>query len=334
MRARLLAVLAGIALLAGLLPACGGLGGGAGEDGYLIEASFPQAVALFEESAVKSMGITIGRVEEIRIDGDVVRVTMRIDDEVPVPADATAVIAPLTLIGERNVILTPPWEPGMARAEDGHVIAPDRVRVPTEVDDVLETFTEVLDSVDPEQLADLIGRTADAFEGRGDDVNELLGSGARITAMLDRQDEEIVELVEVLRRVSASVNAREGQIRGLIDAYASATGILADERDRIRVLLATLNGLAAEAERFIADVAVDLPPTLAGLGDMALVLSANLQSLLELFAALPVIGDGLLRVYDEEFRALTLSADLGTSFLQLLESLGIPVPCIEEAGTC
>lgn len=316
-------------VLAAVLPACGGV-----DDTYRIEASFPRAVALFEESAVKSMGITVGRVESVEIVGQEVRVVMRIDGEVPVPADAQAVIAPLTLIGERNIILTPPWEPGMPRAEDGHVIPPDHVRTPAEVDEVLTTFTEVLDSIDTDKLSEFISTTADAFDGRGEQFNELLGSGARISAMLDRQDEDVIALVEVLTRLSASVNTREDQLRVLIDRYAVATRVLAEERADIRVLLTRLNGLAAESETFLVDVAAELPSMLAGLGDTALVLSANLESLLQLIAALPVIGDGLLRVYDEEFRALTLSADLGTSMLQLLESLGIPVPCIEEAGTC
>lgn len=326
---RRLAGLVVVVALAAILPACGG-----GEDTYRIEASFPRAVALFEESAVKSMGITVGRVDSVEIVGQEVRVVMRIDGEVPVPADVQAVIAPLTLIGERNIILTPAWEPGMPLAEDGHVIPRDQVRTPAEVDEVLTTFTEVLDSIDTDQLSEFISTTADAFDGRGEQFNELLGSGARISAMLDRQDEDVIALVEVLTRLSTSVNTREDQLREMIDRYAVATRILAEERADIRTLLTTLNGLAAESEAFLVDVAAELPTMLAGLGDTALLLTANLESLLQLIAALPVIGDGLLRIYDEEFRALTLSADLGTSFLQLVESLGIPVPCVEQAGTC
>src|SRR5690606_9891074 len=95
------------ALAGSLLTGCGG---GAGT--YELSARFPSAVALYEDSDVLVMGVSVGTVESVTIDGDSILVDMKIRDDVPLPADVTATIHPASLIGERNVILGPAWKPG------------------------------------------------------------------------------------------------------------------------------------------------------------------------------------------------------------------------------
>jgi phospholipid/cholesterol/gamma-HCH transport system substrate-binding protein len=317
--------LATLLIAALLLTGCGGVFGDG--DSYIIEASFPRAVALFESSAVKTMGVTIGEVEDITILGEEVRVRMRIDGDVPLPKDVGATIVPLTLIGERNVILSPPWKPGDERAEPGHVIQQQNVVVPVEVDDVLRAFTEVLEGIEPAQLSAFISDTAQAFDQRGERFNEILQAAARATSLLAETDDDIIALIETLTDLSGSLNQREGQLARLIDTYATATDLLASERQRLRGLFRDLAVLLGEGEQFVGTLERELPQLLASLADIALLLEANLGSLIQVVASLPIIGEGLVAAFDEATQSVTLTfhvdESLGTLVTDLLEDLGL-----------
>ena len=84
-----------------VLPGCSLVGGGGG-GGTEITAYFPKAVALYDQSQVRVLGLPAGSVTDIETEDDRVRVDMRIDDGVPIPADVQAAIIPNSLIGERR----------------------------------------------------------------------------------------------------------------------------------------------------------------------------------------------------------------------------------------
>ena len=82
---RLMASVTPSMVAASMLGGCGVLGGGGG--GYHITAEFERAVGLYEQSTVKVMGADAGMVDAVEVDGDLVRVEMTINDDVPLPAD-------------------------------------------------------------------------------------------------------------------------------------------------------------------------------------------------------------------------------------------------------
>ena len=65
---------------------------GGGSDTKTVTAYFPRTVSLYEGSDVRVLGVPIGKVEEVTPEGTQVKVVMRYDEEVQIPADATAVI--------------------------------------------------------------------------------------------------------------------------------------------------------------------------------------------------------------------------------------------------
>src|SRR3546814_4887879 len=65
-----------------------------GEDTYTVTAYFPRAVSVFESSDVRVLGLPAGKVTDVVVDGDRVRIDMEIPEDVPVPADAGAQIVP------------------------------------------------------------------------------------------------------------------------------------------------------------------------------------------------------------------------------------------------
>ena len=313
-----------LALLAGSLSACAQPGDG----GYLVSASFPRAAQLFEDSRVKVMGLDVGHVEDIAIDGERIRVDLRIAREVPLPPDVEATIVPLSLIGERNVVLSPAWQPGDDAVADGHRIAPERSHVTAEPDDVLETVVDVTTSLDEAGMADAVERAAAALDGHGQTINDALGRGARVARVLREQDDDLLAAAEGLAELGATLNDREEQLTRLTGSVAEATDILADERDQVRPFLVAVADLVERGGRVLAAYEGELAEDLVSLARVARVLEANTASVARLLAALPPIAAMMLAAYRPDTQAIKLrftGAVTGPTVLnQVLGVLGLP----------
>lgn len=299
-----------------------------GDGGYLVSASFPRATQLFEDSRVKAMGLDVGHVERIGIDGDRIRVDLRIDADVRLPEDVGATIMPLTLIGERNVVLAPAWRPGDDAVEDGHHIDPSRARVVAEPDDVLDTVLEVTTSFDRAGMGDAVTGVADALDGHGEILHDAIASGARVAAVLREQDDDLLDVAAGVGELARTLNEREEQLTALVGAVAEASEILAAERDELRPMLAAVADLVAQSDRLVAAHEEHLAGDLAELASIALVLEANTASVARLLAVLPTIATMLLEAYRPDTRAIKLrftGAMTGPTVVnQLLDLLGMP----------
>jgi phospholipid/cholesterol/gamma-HCH transport system substrate-binding protein len=329
----LLAVLAAVLAVTGL-PACGGGGGG-----YTLTASFPRAVALYEESSVKVMGVDVGTVTDVEVQGDHIAVTMSIDDDVPLPDDVGAAIAPLTLIGERNIVLFPPWREGQRRAGDGDHIPEGRTRIPVEPDEALEAFNDLAEAIDPDAVNRLVTSGAANVEGQGASLNEAIGDISGLTGALAAQDEKLLEAAENLHDLAATLNTRSGQLGDVIDSFALVTGALADEREGLTRLLDGVVRLSDAGQRLLGAYEGTLPGDLATLAQLALTLSANSSSLEQIVDAFPRVAQAQIASFDPTAGArgaLVLNVNIpqtATAGLEpLFDLLGLPVPCVPVLG--
>jgi phospholipid/cholesterol/gamma-HCH transport system substrate-binding protein len=101
-------VLIGIAAVAYLTLKLGA-GSMVGGDTYVIEARFANAGGLHEGSSVLVAGVTVGRVDEVKMDpADYSAVaTLRLQSDLRLPTDSMASIKTSGLIGDKFVSLSP-----------------------------------------------------------------------------------------------------------------------------------------------------------------------------------------------------------------------------------
>ncbi len=101
-------VLLGLAAVAYLTLKLGS-GSFTGGDTYVIEARFTNAGGLHSGSSVLLAGVTVGRVEAVRIDpADFCAIaTMRVMSGLRLPTDSMASIKTTGLIGDKHVSLSP-----------------------------------------------------------------------------------------------------------------------------------------------------------------------------------------------------------------------------------
>ena len=324
--------LAAIALIT-VLAGCGRPGDG----GYHLKASFPRAVALYPQSIVKVMGISVGHVSSVKVMPDHIEVEMVIDRNVPLPADVEASIVPLSLIGERNIVLSPPWKPGKPKAQDHHVIPAEKTHVPVEPDEALKAITDLAKAIDPTAVEKVIHNGAAALDGHGATFNQTLSQTSDLVRLLAAQDQTLLSIAESFHKLTASLEARQGQLGKLLDDFSTATNVLATERDSIATFLRSLNTLTQSGQVLLTSYQTQLPQDVGSLASVVLTLQVNAGSLQQLVNAVADIGDGVIEAYDPGSGGakvrLTGTPTALLAIQSIFDLLGLgPAPCIPVGG--
>ncbi len=114
-----------------------------------ITAYFDKSVGIYEGSDVRVLGVKVGSVDGVEPQGDQVKVDMRVDRGVDIPADAKAAQVTPSVVSDRYIQLAPAYTGGEKMAS-GAVISRDRTATPVEVDQLYASI---------EELSTALGRT-------------------------------------------------------------------------------------------------------------------------------------------------------------------------------
>jgi virulence factor Mce-like protein len=325
-----------VAIAAVALGAYALLGRGGGH--YKVTAYFPRAVSVFKSSDVRVLGLPAGTVTGVEIDGERVKVTLSIKDDIPLPKDVHAQLVPQSLIGERYVELFPAYLPGGERAEDGHVIREEDTVTPVEPDEALAAVKEFLDSLDPNGLGQLVDNLESDLQGNGQALNDMLSSLSDVVSTFAEKDEALGRIVDSFDRLTATLTTREQQLGQVIDAFGQASQVLADERQSIEQLVQGLADVSTNGLQLVSEHATDLRADIQTLTDAAATIEANLASVDQLLTSGPLLANGLVNAFDKPSRSINLRnnfSPLLTEILGLLTGpLGIPSMCLQTVGAC
>lgn len=307
---RRVALLLLIGLLA--LPACSVIGGGG--DTYSIGAEFTRAIGVYPGSPVRQLGIEVGQITEVENTGDTVRVQMRIEDDVDLPADAYAVIVPVTALGERYIQLGPVFDEGPT-LEDGDLIPTDRTQVPFEVDELLRGLESYVGAIDPENASDLITNLAEIVDGQGVVINDLIGSASTTLSVLADKGDEIGGIVDSLAELSASLGGRTETIQELVRSYEAVSGVLADNDEALNRFILDLNDVAVEVRGLLERHDQPLRDDIGNLTTIGRTLQRNTSRLRTVIAETPRLFAAAQNAYDAERNLLPLNnqAEPGTT---------------------
>lgn len=232
-----------------------------------IMASVPASnVGISEQAPVEYKGVVVGKVIRVETKETTANVTMRIYDR---QADAISErsqvrVLPRTLFGDQFVQLIPPdGDPGEP-ISDGDTLMPDTSTETVQLYEAYVRLTELLDRIDPEQIATALHAMAQLLDGRGekfgrmidqlhdltDDVPGLLAlvdDGATTTATLSDQLAEAAphgvkamrDAIALSELVVAEQDTLAGALTGGIAVSDESRRFLADNTDRFIELLRT-----------------------------------------------------------------------------------------------
>src|SRR5688500_13506881 len=220
--------------------------------GYDVAADFTNSGGIFVNAAVTYRGVGVGRVTDMQLVDDGVRVTLTIDpDADPIPADTEAFVATRSAVGEQYVDLRPATD-SEPYLEDGSVIPVENTAIPVPVEQLLLHMDGLATSIDQDNLRILVDELGQAFAGAGDDLGRLIDNG---DLLLARAEES---LPQTLQLITDGQTVLETQV---------------DSRSAIRQWAADL--------RLVTDTLVEMDPDLRGIVVNAPDAGAALQRLVQ-----------------------------------------------------
>ncbi|WP_229478121.1 MCE family protein [Mycolicibacterium mageritense] len=214
--------------------------------GHKLTAYFTNAVGLYAGDEVRVVGVPVGRIDSIEPRPSDVKITMTVDSDVKVPADAKALIIAPNLVSARFIQLTPAYTEGDVMA-DGASIGLDRTGVPVEWDEVKEQLTALSTQLGPQQgsvagpLADFVNQAADTFDGNGDSFRSALRELSQTAGRLGDSRTDLFGTVKNLQILVNALSNSNEQIVQFTNHVASVSQVLADSSSDLDNTLATLN---------------------------------------------------------------------------------------------
>ncbi len=278
-----------------------------------ITAYFTSATAIYPGDEVRVAGVKVGTIRSIEPQGTKARMSLAVDRDVPIPADAKAIIVSSNLVGARYVQLTPaygadgvPEGPTMA---DGAVIDTDRTAVPVEWDEVkaqlmrLSTDLGPSGSVSTSSVGRLIDSAADALDGNGGKLREAIRQLSGLSRILADGSGDIVDVISNLQTFVTVLRDSNAQIVQFQDRLATVSSVLDGSRSDLDAALTNLSSAVVEVKRFVAGSRRQTAEQVERLADVARNLSDNQMALKNLLHAAPnAIGNGY-NIYNPDIQS-------------------------------
>ncbi len=295
-----LLVLLVLSVLAG---GCSVLGGG----GYTVAAHFSRTFNLFPGSAVRVLGVEVGKVTDVTIspDDSTATVTLVIDRGVQLPSDVNAHIIQGALLGERIVELEPAYTGGSALA-DGATIPVDRTTVPAEFDEVLESLNNYLEDLPPDEMARLIHNAAGTIDGLGTTMGTTLDATAGAVAALRDSSGDLVALSGRLADLNETLATRDQQIGTMIQDWQALVGVLSRERGKLDAALTQTARMTTELRGVLDQHADALANDIESLTRFGRTLGRNIDQIDLLLEGQSELYRGAQRVFNMDKNWLPL----------------------------
>ncbi|UOZ09622.1 MCE family protein [Amycolatopsis sp. WQ 127309] len=268
------------------------LPGGAdlGDHPYTVNVEFRDVLDLTPKAGVKVNEVPVGQVENVGLtkDGWHALVTLKVNGDVKLPANALANVKQSSLLGEKYVELASPGDDqAQGKLADNATIPLARTNRSVEVEELLGALSLLLNGGGVDQLNTITKELNNATSGREPDIKALLDNANLLVTNLDNQSKNITRALDGLNRLSSTLNDQKDKLVGAVDNLGPGLGVLESQRGQLVTMLNALNNLSGVATETVnasqKDLVADLKaltPTLQKLGEAGNDLPKALQILL------------------------------------------------------
>jgi phospholipid/cholesterol/gamma-HCH transport system substrate-binding protein len=223
-----------------------------------ITAYFTSATGIYPGDDIRVSGVKVGTVSSVQPQPNQARLILRVNRNVPIPADAKAVIVAQNLVAARYVQLTPAYHKSGPKMRDGAVIDLDRTAVPVEWDEVTAQLTRLATDLGPTStvsstsVSRFIESAADALDGNGAKLRQTLAQLSGISRILANGSGNIVDVIKNLQNFVTTLRGSNQQIVQFENRLTTLSSVLNDSRTDLDAALSNLSVAVGEVQRFVA----------------------------------------------------------------------------------
>ncbi len=270
---------------------------------YRVVGYFTSAAGVYPGDEVRIVGVPVGSIESISPQADAVKITMKVNDSVKLPADARAVIIAPNLVAARFIQLTPVYQQGAAM-KDGGTIELGRTAVPVEWDDVKTELTRLSQKLGPPAgqvqgpLSEFVNQAADTFDGNGDSFRQAVRELSQTAGRLGDSRMDLFGTVKNLQILIDALSKSNEQIVQFSGHLASVSQVLADSAVGLDDTLGSLNQALSDVRGFLDDNNEVLIRNVDRLTDFTSILTTQTDDVEQILHVLPNAMANFYNIYN------------------------------------
>jgi phospholipid/cholesterol/gamma-HCH transport system substrate-binding protein len=228
------------------LPLPGTEGGGPGS--YVVQAQLPDVGYIQQNSRVRVGDANVGTITKIERQGWHALVTMTLNGDVDLPANATATVGQTSLLGSLHIELAPPADaPPQGKLHNGSLIPLANAGAYPGTDQTLAALSLLLNGGGVGQVQDITAAFATAFRDREADLRSLIEQIDQFTARLNSQTGDIIAATESFNGLVSQLAEQKPVLDKALHTIPDALAVLAEQRERLTEAVDALGKFSALA---------------------------------------------------------------------------------------
>ncbi|MGZ8802209.1 MAG: MCE family protein [Mycobacterium sp.] len=315
----LISLLSGCANWQGLnsipLPGTEGRGPGA----FTVKAQLPDVNNIQQNSRVRVGDVTVGTVTNIEREGWHALVTMQLNGDVDLPANATATVGQTSLLGSLHVELAPTTDvPASGRLGNDALIPLSSGGAYPSTEQTLAAVSLLLNGGGIGEIQDITAAFSTALAGREDTLRSLIEQLDNYTRSLNDQTTDIIAAMESLDGLVSQFADRKPVLDGALRDIPEALAVLKAKRETLSDALVHFGQFSAVTADAVTKTKADLVKELRDLGpvlDSLANAGPSLTRSLSFLSTFPWVKENLTKWFRGDYANITLVLDMTLSRL-------------------
>lgn len=301
--------------------------------GKHVTAYFTSTVGIYPGTDVRVLGVQVGTVETVQPQGRQVKVTLFVQNDVSVPANAGAVLVAPAVVSDRYVQLAPVYTGGPQLA-DNATIPVTQTATPVEIDELTTNLNALAAALGPQgankdgALSDVLHTGAANLGGNGEAMRDTINQLGQATRTLSGSQDDLFGTVDALQKFTTMLAGNDGQVKQVNTQLASVSQYLAGEREDLGAAMQELAVALGTVRDFIAENRGLIESNVTKLAGITQVLVQQRNSLAETLDTAPLAVDNVLNAYNPA----THTIDARGNLLELIEP-GVMLSCSSNGLT-
>jgi phospholipid/cholesterol/gamma-HCH transport system substrate-binding protein len=221
---------------------------GQGPGAFTVQVQLPDVDNIDRNSRVRVGDVTVGNVSKIERQGWHALVTLTLNADVDLPANATATVGQTSLLGSKHIELAPPPAAAQTgRLHEGSLIPLSAGASYPTTEKTLAAVSVILNGGGIGQIQDITASLSTAFAGRENDLRSLITQLDTFVAHINDQSDDIITATQSLNHLAGQIADQKPVVDRALTTLPDALTVLKDQRDHLADALDALGKFSAVA---------------------------------------------------------------------------------------
>ncbi|MFG2195890.1 MCE family protein [Streptomyces sp. NPDC048639] len=245
-------------------------------NGESYSAAFSEAGGLKSGDEVRIAGVKVGKVDDVDLEGDHVKVAFRVKGDPEFGTRTGASIRVKTILGAKYLSLEPK---GPGQLGPGARIPLNRTVSAYDVVEAFSDLTTTTEKIDTDQLAEALDTVSTTFKDSPAEVKASIEGLSRLSRTVASRDKALGDLLKRANGVTGVLSDRSDELTRLIKDGGALFEEIGKRRKVIHTLLVNAATLGVQLSGLVEDNRKQIGPALTRLNTVVEMLRRNEKSL-------------------------------------------------------